>query len=80
LFASGDGGVGASGTCFTNDGKNTPASIPALPASCTYATAVGGTQNFAPEVAAFNPDNAFASGGGFSNYFARTSYQDDAIQ
>ena len=80
LFASGDNGVGPSGACVTNDGSNTSAFLPAFPPSCPYVTAVGGTQNFGPEIAAFNPRNGFASGGGFSNYFARPSYQDDAVE
>lgn len=79
LFSSGDAGVGGSGTCISNDGKNTTEFLPNFPASCPYITAVGGTKNFEPEVAAFDPRNNFTSGAGFSNYFARPSYQDDAV-
>ena len=79
LFASGDNGVGANGDCFTNDGKNTSTFLPSFPSTCPYITSVGGTKNFGPEVAAFDPENRFASGGGFSNYFKRPSYQDDAV-
>ena len=75
LTASGDNGVGAKGDCFTNDGKNTPTFLPSFPDTCPYVTSVGGTKNFNPEVAAFDPRNNFASGGGFSNYFPRPSYQ-----
>jgi tripeptidyl-peptidase-1 len=34
LFASGDGGVGNPGKCYTNDGKHTPAFLPTFPAGC----------------------------------------------
>jgi tripeptidyl-peptidase-1 len=80
MFSSGDGGVGdgdedpATQECFTNDGKNTTKFIPGFPASCPFVTAVGGTTHF-PEVAV----SAFFSGGGFSNYFSRPSYQDKDV-
>ena len=38
-----------------------------------YVTSVGGTNGTSPERA------AFFSGGGFSNYFSRPSYQSDAV-
>lgn len=79
LFASGDDGVGANGTCFTNDGKNTSTFLPSFPDGCPYITSVGATKNFNPEVAAFDPRNGFFSGGGFSNYFQRPSYQNAAV-
>ncbi|KAI9434427.1 tripeptidyl peptidase A [Lactarius indigo] len=78
LFSSGDSGVGdgnpdpATQTCFTNDGKNQTRFIPVFPASCPYVTAVGGTIQI-PEVA------SNVSGGGFSNYFERPSWQDAAV-
>ncbi|KAJ7872047.1 tripeptidyl peptidase A [Mycena leptocephala] len=77
LFASGDGGVGdgnpnlATQECRTNDRKHARRFIPAFPASCPYVTAVGGTMSI-PEVA------ANFSGGGFSDYFHRPAYQDNA--
>jgi len=77
LTASGDNGVGATGKCFTNDGKNTSTFLPSFPDGCPYVTSVGATKNFNPEVAAFDPRNNFASGGGFSNYFKRPAYQND---
>ena len=79
LFSSGDNGVGRTGSCFSNDGKNTSEFLPSFPATCPYITVVGGTQNFTPECAAYNPNNKYASGGGFSNYFARPKYQDGAV-
>lgn len=78
IFSSGDDGVGTNGTCLSNDGKNTTTFLPAFPASCPYVTTVGGTKNF-PEVVAFDSKNGYASGGGFSNYFARPRYQDDVV-
>ncbi|KAJ3923716.1 subtilisin-like protein [Lentinula edodes] len=77
-FSSGDGGVGdgdpdpATQTCITNDGTNKTEFLPLFPASCPYVTAVGGTIHV-PEVA------VDFSGGGFSNYFPRPSYQDAAV-
>ncbi|KAG6828489.1 hypothetical protein H0H92_007804 [Tricholoma furcatifolium] len=77
-FSSGDYGVGdgdsnpATQTCLTNDGTNTTKFIPTFPATVT---SVGGTVGI-PEVAV----NRFYSGGGFSNYFERPSYQDDAVK
>ncbi|KAK7470306.1 hypothetical protein VKT23_001737 [Stygiomarasmius scandens] len=79
MFSSGDGGVGdgdanpATQECFTNDGKNQTKFIPGFPASCPFVTAVGGTEFINPEIA------VFFSGGGFSNFFARPSYQDKAV-
>ncbi|KAI9434428.1 subtilisin-like protein [Lactarius indigo] len=78
LFSSGDLGAGdgdpdpATQTCFTNDGKNQTRFIPFFPASCPYVTAVGAAIQI-PEVA------ANFSGGGFSNYFKRPSWQDAAV-
>ena len=79
LCSSGDSGVGENGACFSNDGKNTSMFLPSFPASCPYVTAVGGTKNFEPEVAAYHEDNEYASGGGFSNYFKRPSYQNHVV-
>ncbi|KAJ7265375.1 tripeptidyl peptidase A [Mycena haematopus] len=77
--SSGDGGVGdgdpnpATQTCITNDGLNRTQFIPGFPASCPFVTAVGGTILFPEQAVDF-------SGGGFSNYFARPSYQDAAVK
>ena len=80
FFGSGDEGVGEAGDCFTNDGKNTSTFLSDFPTSCPYITSVGATTNFNPEVAAFDPRNGFVSGGGFSRYFPRPSYQDAAVE
>jgi tripeptidyl-peptidase-1 len=80
LFASGDNGVGKDKTCISNDGKDTAMFVPSFPDSCPYVTSVGGTKNFNPEVVAYDPNNDFAPGGGYSNYFARPDYQTAAVQ
>lgn len=75
LFSAGDSGVGSNGTCFSNDGKNTPTFLPEFPSSCPYVTAVGGTKGINPEVVAFRESNGYVAGGGLSNYFTRPAYQ-----
>jgi tripeptidyl-peptidase-1 len=72
LFASGDIGVGG-GSCHSNDGTNSVKFIPIFPPSCPFVTAVGGTTQVNPEVA------ANFSSGGFSNYFSRPCYQEAAV-
>lgn len=79
LFASGDSGVGQDPYCVSNDGTDTPTFLPEFPPTCPYVTVVGATKDFAPEVAAYDPENGFYSGGGFSNYFARPSYQESVV-
>ncbi|EKG14081.1 Peptidase S8/S53 subtilisin/kexin/sedolisin [Macrophomina phaseolina MS6] len=80
LFPSGDLGVGPSGYCYSNDGRNASTFIAMFPASCPYVTAVGATAGFAPEVAAKDEDMPFfRSGGGFSRYFAQPNWQADAV-
>ncbi|KAH9051639.1 subtilisin-like protein [Lactarius deliciosus] len=69
LFSSGDDGVGV-GNC--QDASGRVKFIPKFPATCPYVTSVGGTKSI-PEVA------AELSGGGFSNYFERPSYQNVAV-
>lgn len=78
LFSSGDEGVGNNGTCVSNDGKNRTMFLPEFPASCPYVTTVGATRDY-PEVVAYDSHNGYASGGGFSNYFPRPSYQDSVV-
>jgi tripeptidyl-peptidase I len=71
LESSGDTGVGAG--CMSNDGSNTTQFTPQFPPSCPYVLSVGGTQSVSPEV-------AWKDGsGGFSNYFRRPWYQQQAI-
>ncbi|KAF8267952.1 subtilisin-like protein [Lactarius quietus] len=70
LFSTGDHGVGE-GNCVTSDGS--VQFSPAFPATCPYVTAVGGTFKYRPEV------GMELSGGGFSNYFKRPTFQDRAV-
>ncbi|KAH9051041.1 subtilisin-like protein [Lactarius vividus] len=70
LVASGNDGIGE-GTCMRNDG--TVRFVPVFPGTCPYVTVVGGTTDFEPEVA------ADFSGGGFSDYFERPTYQAEAV-
>ncbi|PSR76287.1 tripeptidyl peptidase-like protein [Coniella lustricola] len=80
FYASGDDGVGPSGYCYSNDGKNTSIFLPEFPSSCPYVTSVGATGQFNPEIVAYIADEDYAGGGGFSNYFARPSYQDAVVK
>ena len=84
IFASGDNGTveraGIAG-CLADGLDN-----PGFPAACPYVTSVGATQiapgnTAADREVAVDPNNdiSFSSGGGFSNYFARPSYQDAAV-
>ncbi|KAG8630161.1 hypothetical protein KVT40_001780 [Elsinoe batatas] len=75
LVSSGDAGVGGDGTCFSNDGKNTTKFTPVFPTSCPWVTSIGATANFNPETAV----TRFASGAGFSNYFAQPAYQASTV-
>jgi tripeptidyl-peptidase I len=76
LVSSGDAGVGSDGTCYSNDNSSTYQFLPAFPAGCPWVTTVGGTANFNPETAV----TRFASGGGFSNYFATPDYQSAVVK
>ncbi|RWA03351.1 hypothetical protein EKO27_g11753 [Xylaria grammica] len=68
IFASGDSGVGDS--CEI-DGQE--AYEPFFPAGCPWVTTVGGTSGSGPETV-WSP-----SGGGFSNYFGRPSWQNSTV-
>lgn len=75
IFSSGDSGVGSDGACFSNSNTSQAALLPEFPTSCPWVTSVGGTKDFQPEVAV----TRFASGAGFSNYFAKPAYQASAV-
>ncbi|KAI0777487.1 subtilisin-like protein [Trametes elegans] len=66
LYASGDSGAGCAP-------KSDDDFEPTFPSNCPYVTSVGGTQGFSPEKA------WQGSSGGFSNYYARPSYQESAV-
>lgn len=76
FYSSGDDGVGPTGYCTSNDGKNASTFLPEFPSTCPYITSVGATKSFNPEVAV---TGSWASGGGFSSYFSRPSYQDEVV-
>ncbi|KAH8997732.1 subtilisin-like protein [Lactarius hatsudake] len=69
LLPSGNKGVGED--CVKEDGSIR--FMPSFPATCPYVTAVGGTTDYEPEVA------VSFSGGGFSDYFKRPPYQEEAV-
>jgi tripeptidyl-peptidase-1 len=71
IFSSGDSGTGSA--CQSNDGKNTTKFQPQFPAACPFVTSVGSTRYL-------NETATFFSSGGFSDYWKRPSYQDDAIK
>ncbi|OOF99192.1 hypothetical protein ASPCADRAFT_140878 [Aspergillus carbonarius ITEM 5010] len=81
IIASGDSGVSASDyTCLGEDGD---VFVPEFPATCPYLTAVGGT--YLPLGASASEDQEiavtrFPSGGGFSNIYARPSYQNHSVE
>ncbi|KAH0152163.1 subtilisin-like protein, partial [Aureobasidium melanogenum] len=79
FYASGDSGVGTSGTCITNNGSGAKRFLPEFPSTCPYVTSVGATMDFNPEVVAYH-SSGFASGGGFSDLFPRPAYQDKAVK
>ena len=67
LAASGDSGAGCAVGRF----------VPTFPASSPWVTGVGGLSGGAKR--GDEETTAGLSGGGFSNYFGRPSYQDDAV-
>ncbi|KAF8263397.1 peptidase S8/S53 domain-containing protein [Lactarius quietus] len=78
IFSTGDWGVGQ-GDCRFYDSSDNIVELfkPVFPATCPFVTSVGGTQGGTtkddPEVA------ASLSGGGFSLFFSRPPYQDNAV-
>ncbi|KAF7288435.1 Family S53 protease-like protein [Mycena chlorophos] len=71
LFASGDGGAGSDNW---NDTGSCDVFTPNFPPSCPYVTSIGSTWGSKPEIA------TNFTGGGFSNYFSRPSWQDSAVE
>jgi len=71
VASSGDGGVG--GTQPNNKCKHF---LPTFPPSSPYVTAVGGT---GATKAGQTASTVFPSGGGFSSFFGRPSYQDKPV-
>lgn len=77
IFSSGDGGAqgGRDSTCLTNDGTNRPVTMATFPPTCPWVTSIGAVVNWAEP-----PSGASFSTGGFSQYFARPSWQDSAVK
>ncbi|KAJ7834704.1 subtilisin-like protein, partial [Mycena olivaceomarginata] len=74
VFASGDRGSGGLGDTASSCG--TTKFEVSFPASCPYVTAVGATT----QTSGTSPENgASLSGGGFSSFFARPSYQNTLV-
>lgn len=69
FFSSGDGGVSGSHSTQCKNGRF----IPTFPSASPWVTAVGGTTGTDPET------GAHLSGGGFSDYWQRPSWQDAAV-
>ncbi|KAM3454511.1 hypothetical protein MY3296_002968 [Beauveria thailandica] len=78
LFGSGDWGVGKPAQCHDGHGRR-PRFAARFPDGCPYVTSVAATRGVSPQVVAYNDQNHFVSGGGFSEYFARPAYQDAAV-
>jgi tripeptidyl-peptidase-1 len=75
VAGSGDGGAAGAhnSSCQTYDG--TPVTMAVFPASCPWVTAVGAVRN-----GVVPPEGARFSGGGFSQYFKRPSWQETAVE
>lgn len=82
IHGTGDTGVGRAGMCLSNDNSTPPARefLTSFPEACPYVTSVGATRGVDPEIVAYNDRNGFVSGGGFSKYFARPAYQEQAVK
>lgn len=76
---AGSGDAGAKGTnnstCQANDGSNKLITVSVFPASCPWVLSVGAVTNDVSP-----PKGASFSGGGFSQYFPRESWQDDVVE
>ncbi|KAM0261417.1 hypothetical protein ACHAQJ_002270 [Trichoderma viride] len=77
IFASGDGGArgGRDSDCVTNDGTHKQVTMATFPPTCPWVTSIGAVVNYAEP-----PLGASFSTGGFSQYFARPSWQDSAVE
>lgn len=73
IVASGDGGArgGRNSSCRTNDGSNKDITMATFPGTCPWVTSVGATNN--------QGQGAYFSTGGFSQWFRRPKWQDEAV-
>ncbi|WFD35081.1 tripeptidyl-peptidase I [Malassezia cuniculi] len=74
VSSSGNDGVGSHELCGADDEF-----IPVFPASCPYVTAVGGTMGSLREQVGSEALMDYYAGSGYSNFFDRPSFQDDAV-
>ncbi|KAH8168654.1 pro-kumamolisin, activation domain-containing protein [Sarocladium implicatum] len=76
LVGSGDGGARGArdSSCIVNDGSGRKAAMVTFPGTCPWVTAVGAVTNKDPLT------GADFSTGGFSQYFRRPYWQDDAVE
>lgn len=77
IFGSGDWGVGNPTQC--HDKKGNLRFAARFPDSCPYITSVAATRGIDPQEVGFNENNHFVSGGGFSEYFPRPKWQEEAV-
>ena len=81
LAASGDDGV--SGYMTRNSGKQACGFHPGFPATNPYVLSVGATNgpeaNLPERACTFNNGGLISSGGGFSDYFSRPAWQEEAV-
>jgi tripeptidyl-peptidase-1 len=77
VIAGGDGGSmgGRPSNCTSNDGNNKKMTIPTFPSTCPYVLVAGAVTNSQDPA----PGADFSSGG-FSNYFKRPAWQDQAVE
>lgn len=86
IHSSGDGGMAGPqpGNCKTHDGKETNIAMPVFPATCPWVTSVGGTNYLNDAEGVDHIDRAPMPGdemssGGFSSYFDRPAWQEEAV-
>ncbi|KAJ3785777.1 family S53 protease-like protein [Lentinula aff. detonsa] len=72
LFASGDGGV-----CGSRSQICASRFVPTFPSGCPYVTSVGATRL---DILKGKETSAEFSGGGFSDYFSRATYQSTSVE
>ncbi|KAI3614585.1 hypothetical protein CBS9595_003856 [Malassezia furfur] len=81
VVGSSDEGVGPENAahCPTGGGDTTQF-VPWFPSTCPYVTSVGGTATPPSETVADRANAGFATGSGFSNYFAQPAWQRAVVQ
>lgn len=81
VFSSGDAGVASNWGCGVNAAGDEVIFNPLFPSNCPYVTSVGATAlNGSAAADQETAVTQFPSGGGFSNFWPRPSYQDKAVE